>query len=451
MRTAGYLTFLLFLVIIFFSCSRQKKQVTYAEHIAPIIFKSCTPCHRAGSAGTFNLITYEDAKARAKSIELVTRSRFMPPYPADPSYSHFRDEKILTGDEIDLIKQWVEDGAPEGNPSALPPAPQFPENSAFGKPDLVLHMNRSFFIEGNNKDHFMMMKIPYELPADTFIRAIEIIPGNKKLVHHINAHLVQYEYDAKKNTSNGESAVNTELMNKREAYVALDLPNDDGTYPLLTPSVTNYLPGVETSFYPQGIGGYKVKRKGVLLLDNIHYGPSPVDTTDSTTFNIFFSPHAPERQASEFIMGTSGISPVEPPLVIQPETVQVFKTHYILPEDLSILTVNPHMHLLGKSFLAYAVKPGGDTVPLIKIPRWDFRWQYFYTFPRMLALPKGTEIFAEGVYDNTSANPLNPFNPPKVVAEREGSMRTTDEMFQFIVTYIRYQSGDENKSLEVKH
>src|SRR5205823_3675213 len=150
--------------------------------------------------------------------------------------------------------------------------------------DLVLHMQKAFRIEGNNKDHFMMMKIPFELPKDTFIRAIEIVPGNRKLVHHINAHLVQYEYNAKKDLNKGEAAINTEEMNKSEAFQKLDLPNDDGTYPLLITSVTNYLPGVETAFYPEGIGGYRVKRKGILLLDNIHYGPSPVDTTDSTTF-----------------------------------------------------------------------------------------------------------------------------------------------------------------------
>ena len=441
-----------FVVFIFLaaSCRQEKPPVTYSEHIAKIIYTHCTPCHRPGSAGTFNLLTYEDAKNNAKSIELVTRSRFMPPYPADPSYSHFRDEKILSDEEINQLKEWVENNTPPGDLKNLPPLPVFPLESSFGKPDMVLHMRNSFFIEGNNKDHFMMMKIPYELPRDTFIRAIEIVPGNKKLVHHINAHLVQYDFNAKKNLYGGETAVNTELMSKLEAYRRLDLANDDGSWPPLTPSVTNYLPGVETSFYPEGIGGYRVKQKGILLLDNIHYGPSAIDTSDSTTFNIFFSAHAPERPTAEMILGTSGISEVVPRLVIQPGKIQTFKTRFTLPVDLSLLTVNPHMHLLGKSFLAYAIKPGGDTIHLISIPKWDFRWQYFYTFPKILKLEKGTTIVAEGVYDNTENNPLNPFNPPRMVAEREGSMRTTDEMFQLIITYIPYQAGDEQLDLTIK-
>src|SRR6185436_6934244 len=102
-----------------------------------------------------------------------------------------------------------------------------------------------------------------------------------------NAHLVQYDEWKKKNLNGGVKFVDTEQHNKQEAFRLLDLPNDDGTYPLLTPSVTNYLPGVETAFYPEGIGGYHVKKNGVLLLDNIHYGPSPIDTSDNTSFNIF--------------------------------------------------------------------------------------------------------------------------------------------------------------------
>jgi hypothetical protein len=325
----------------------------------------------------------------------------------------------------------------------------FPDHSNFGKPDLVLKMHEPYRITGNNKDNFMMMKIPYQLPQDTFIRAIEIVPGNTKVVHHINAHLVQYERGNKTDFSKGKKIVDTELHDKRDAFGLLDLQNDDGTYPMLTPSVTNYLPGVETAFYPEGIGGYRVKKNGILLLDNIHYGPSPIDTSDNTSFNIFFSPVAPKRPTHEITLGTSGVSVIEPKLIIQPNAIATFHTHFRVPEDWSLLTLNPHMHLLGKSFLAYAVKPGGDTIHLVKINQWDFRWQYFYTFTNMVVVPKGSEIYVEGVYDNTANNPLNPFHPPQVVAERNGSMRTTDEMFQLIITYLPYQPGDEKISLEL--
>ena len=147
-------------------------------------------------------------------------------------------------------------------------------------------------------------------------------------------------------------------------------------------------------------------------------------------------------------MGTLGVSPVEPDLVIEPNTVKKVRTKLVIPDDISILTVNPHMHLLGKSFKAYAIKPDGDTIRLISIPKWDFHWQYFYTFRKMVKVPAGSTIIAEGVYDNTRKNLNNPYSPPRLVRDNDGSMRATDEMFQFIITYLMYKEGDENISLD---
>ncbi|MGZ4158724.1 MAG: monooxygenase, partial [Bacteroidia bacterium] len=292
----------------------------------------------------------------------------------------------------------------------------------------------------------------YEIPRDTFISAIEVVPGNRKLVHHVNAQLLSYDFDKKKDVFKGNVVVNLDSFpDKLQAYKKLDLPNDDGaTFPMLTQSVTNYLPGVTPPIYPDGIGGFKMVRKGALFLKDIHYGPSRVDTSDQTSFNVFYAKHPPSRPTKEFQMGTYGISPTVPKLVIPPDTVMTFTSEYKLPFDISILTINPHMHLLGKSFWAFAVTLQGDTIPLIKINKWDFRWQYFYTFKKPVKIPQGATIHTVGVYDNTRHNPNNPFSPPRLVAERDGSMRTSDEMFQFIVTYLPYQNGDENISLEKK-
>lgn len=449
-KNAGYFLILSLCGLLACSSNRKTENVTFNSDIAPILHKNCSPCHHPGSAGPFDLLTYEDAVRHAQTIVLSVKTRFMPPWPADPEYSHFKEEKRLTSDEIDLIEKWVAGGMEEGDPSLKINPPVYPNGSSIGQPDYSVSLPNRFLLPGDNKDRFMMMKVPLELAKDTFVRVIEIIPGNKKLVHHINGHLVQYAPGSKKNWRDGATAVNTEVHDKATAYQLLDLANDDGSYPLLTPSVTNYLPGVEPSVYPDGIGGYRIKKNSALLLDNIHYGPTPVDTSDQTTFNFFFMPKAPERPTREFILGTSGISPVEPPLVIAPGKVQTFTIRYTLPETISLLTINPHMHLLGASFKAYGLSPAGDTIRLISIPKWDFRWQYFYTFEKPVILPNGSTIVVEGVFDNTENNPLNPFHPPVTVSEREGSMRTTDEMFQLICTYLPYKKGDETISLTEK-
>jgi hypothetical protein len=125
---------------------------------------------------------------------------------------------------------------------------------------------------------------------------------------------------------------------------------------------------------------------------DIHYGPSPIDTEDQSYFNVFFTDKPPVRPTLELQMGTLGISEIIPPLVIPQNVLKMFTTTTIVPEDISLLTVNPHMHLLGKSFEAFAVTPDSRTIPLIKIPKWNFRWRVFLTFPKMVKIPKSLEF-----------------------------------------------------------
>ncbi len=427
-----------------------KAQVTFNEDIAPIIFANCSPCHHTDQVGHIDLMTYQQVKEKAQSIVFVTKSRKMPPWPADPHYMEYAGQKILSNEEIAMLEQWTKNGCPEGDAAQAPKPPVFAKGSMLGVPDLQLKV-QPIFLKGDGKDRFLMVKVPWEIDRDTFIHAIEFVPGNTKVVHHVNGDMVQYQDGMKKNVFEGEHVA--DLINDPtvvKIYEKMKLPNDDGSYPILTRSAVNYLPGVIAQIYPEGIGGYNIKRKGAFLFNDIHYGGYEKDIWDSSYVNVFFSPAPPKRPVKEFQLGTLGVSPIEPALVIQPNEVKTFITRYTVPDDISILTVNPHMHLLGQTFKAYALKPGGDTIRLISIPKWDFNWQYFYTFKKMVHVPKGSTIVAEGLFDNTRNNPYNPFNPPQVVAEREGSMRTTDEMFQLIITYLPYQAGDENISLETK-
>jgi hypothetical protein len=437
------------------SCAQPERQefnlpdkVTFNEHVAPVILQNCSPCHRPNGGAPFQMITYRDVAKRAKMIRDVTADRYMPPWPADPRYQSFVGERFLSDRQIALLAKWVEDGREEGDGTA-PEPPEFPDGSMFGKPDLVVRFQDSIFIKGNNLDKFMVIKAPFELSKDTFIRLIEFVPGNRELVHHMNGHLINYDYDRKSDVFEGKHVVTDVDGSTMETYQLLSIAHNDGTFPTLTPSVSNYLPGVLPAIYPEGIGNYKVNRKAAFLLKNMHYGPSPTDAYDRSYFNVFFSDGPPKRPTKEWLLGTLGISEVTPTLVVPPNEVMRVETNFTVPQDVSLLTINPHMHLIGRSFKAWAVTPTGDTIPLISIPKWDFRWQYFYTFRNMLKIPKGSVIHAEGVYDNTNNNPNNPYDPPKTVVEPVNrDMKTTDEMFQFIITYLPYQAGDENISLE---
>jgi len=452
--TRGWGRLLLF-ILLFSSCGQLQKQdfnlpqkVTFNEHVAPIIHQNCSPCHRPNGGAPFQMIEYRDVAKRAKMIRDVTADRYMPPWPADPHYRSFVGERFLTDQQIAMLAKWVADGKLEGE-GAAPEPPHFAESSMFGKPDLVVPFRDSILLEGNNLDKFMAIKVPFEIPHDTFIRLIEFVPGNRELVHHMNGHLLNYEFDKKKAVFEGKHVVTDVNVAANETYKTLALANDDGTFPTLTPSISNYLPGVLPAIYPEGIGSYAVSRKAAFLIMNMHYGPSPVDAYDQSYFNVFYANGPPKRPVKEWILGTFGVSKIVPPLVVPPDTVIKVETNFTVPQDVSLLTINPHMHLIGRSFKAWATTPSGEKIPLISIPKWDFRWQYFYTFHQMLKIPKSSIIHVEGIYDNTLDNPNNPYDPPRTVVEPlSRDMKTTDEMFQFIITYLPYQEGDENISLE---
>jgi hypothetical protein len=212
------------------------------------------------------------------------------------------------------------------------------------------------------------------------------------------------------------------------------------------------LPGVQGIEYPDGIGGFELTKDFAAVMNDVHYGPSDQTIIDKPVLNVFFSNVPPKRMTAELMLGTNGVSKIVPPLVVPANSVTKHSTRYTVNADISVLTINPHLHQLGKSFWAFAIKPNGDTIPLIRILRWNFNWQYFYTFKTMVKIPAGSEIVAIAEFDNTVNNPWNPNRPPKTVSEYwdqgGASMKASDEMFQFIITYTGYQKGDESLSLE---
>lgn len=433
--------------------SEVPAQAFYANHVANILNDHCITCHRPNGAAPFTLTSYEAVFRKKTTIRKVVEQGIMPPWPADPTYSHFLGENFLSDIEKQTLFKWIDQGGRFGDSSKLPELPEFNMLSNLGKPDVTVFMD-SIFIEGNNRDKFFVVKSPFEIPKDTFIRAIEFVPGKHQLVHHLNADLILYDDHKKLNVFDGIRVVNEEIHPEEYdiAYQNLKTYNDDGSTPFFYHSAINYLPGVIGTVYPEGIGGFKVNKKSAFFARDIHYAPIQKDLWDQSHYNIFYSKTAPTRLTKEMMLGTNGLSPITPQLVIPADTIMTFKTKYRLPTSISVLTVNPHMHLLGKSLLAYAVTMEHDTIPLIRINRWDFRWQYFYTYPKMVKLSAGTSIVVEATFDNTSNNKNNPFNPPRTVSERydgDGAlMRTTDEMFQFIITYLDYKKGDETTSLD---
>jgi hypothetical protein len=433
-------------LILFFLCIAYisgAQQITYYKDIEPIIHTNCAPCHRPDKAAPFSLLTYNDVAKRVSFIKDVVQSRYMPPWRADNNYVHFVNDRSLSQKDIDLIIKWIDDKAPEGKK----PANDTFENANLlntsynRKPDLVLKMKDSFLVKGDNLERFIVYKIPFELQDSASVEAIEFYSNNEKLVHHAN-----YEVHDIPDTS----------INIYNTDAFINLTEDDRSkfaqYVPYRKSITYYggwIPGSSYETFPGDIGWVMPKR-GVILL-TVHYAPEAKDAESLCGVNLFFKKTPVKRKVKIISFGSGGIGEQEispSPFFIPANKIKTFTLNVTNPgEDFSVMDVWPHMHYIGKEFTAYVTTQSGDTIPLVHIPNWDFRWQEIYRFQHLIRVPKGSTLHIIGTYDNTADNPSNPFNPPRTIWSF-GDMRSTDEMMTLMMVFLPYEKGDEDISLQ---
>ena len=410
------------------SLTATAQTITWSEHVAPIVFNHCTSCHRPGEIAPFSLTNYDEAYNWANMMQYVTEIRYMPPWKADPDYGvEYLGENYLTEDEIATIKAWVDGGAPQGDPALQPPLPVFPSGSQVGTPDLVLSFSQAHVHKGSGYDEYRYFVLPTGLTENKNLVALEMRPGNTKIVHH-----ALFWADT--------SGVAASLDAQTPEYGFVGGQGQGGGQANFGPQLPTYVPGAKPNVYNNGMAQRVFA--GSDLVMQVHYAPTPIDESDSSTVNLFFADEPITRFVRSHIMLPPSL--VNGPFVIAPNTVKEFHGVFKLPLNVSLLGVMPHCHLLGKNWRVFAVTPQNDTIPLIHIENWDFNWQGTYHFRKLKVLPKDSEIHAFATYDNTSDNPFNPNFPPQTVTWGEG---TADEMYYLPLLWLPYQAGDENIDL----
>jgi len=392
-------------------------QPTYHGHIEKIIHSTCASCHRPGGIGPFSLTTFEEVKAKGEFIAHVTKVKYMPPWHADPQFQTFRNEKILSETDIGLIQAWVAAGMPKGKREGKA---RLPTNEFSVKPDLSLPMISSYQIADNAREDFRFFVIPTRLTADRDVAAVEFIPGNRKQVHHSR---IMVDSTGRIKGIDGMSELDPAVKQFQ-------------TIPLVDEFLYGWVPGNTKIFFPPGSA--KKIYKGSDLILNIHYSPSSKKQQDQSTINLYFSKTPVDRPVHTLTLRESDIR--NQPFFLESERKPTFYMDYNVRKDMSLISVLPHMHFLGASFLAYAITPEGEKINLIKIPRWDFNWQTTYQFRKLIKIPAGSRIVVEAKYDNTSENPANPFQPARDVGYGWDS---TSEMCNLIFYYLDYRAGDE--------
>ena len=420
----------------------QAQQITYYNDINPIVQIKCAPCHHPGGGAPFSLLTYQDLTKRASFIKEVVQSGYMPPWRADNNYVHFANDRSLSQKEISTIVKWIDNKTPEGKKTTLlKPVPEFANGTNYSrKPDMILKMTDSFMVKGDNMERFVIFKIPFELKETENIEAIEFYSNNKKLIHHANYAV-------------HEVADTTIDIYKTDAVI--NLSEDDRTkldqyrpYKKVMTYYGGWIPGTTYEYYPKEFGWVMPKR-GVILL-TVHFAPSAVDEESISSINLFFKKTPVTRPVKVISFGSGGIGEkdIDPVFYIRANEKKMFTLEVTNPgADLSVMYVWPHMHYIGKEFKAYIITSAGDTIKMVHIPEWDFRWQEIYRMKNLVKVPKGSVLHIEGSYDNTADNPANPNNPPHTIFS-EGSMRSTDEMMTLLMVFLPYQEGDENIKME---
>lgn len=386
--------------------------VTYSRDIAPILIANCVECHRPGEVAPFSLLTYEDAAKRATFLGEVTRSRLMPPWKAEIGHGRFLGERRLSDAQIELLEAWAAAGAPAGDPADLPPLPEFASGWRLGTPDLERTVEAPVTVPAGGEDIFQHYVIPLDLPADKTIVGYEFRPGNPSVVHHAILFLDNSGRGREKDAETPEPGYKT--------FGSIGIPTSG--------LVGVWTPGMTPRFYSQGAGLPVRKNTDVVL--QLHLHPSGKEETDQSSIALYFADKPTERTMSRspFVVGSILID------IPAGEAEHTVTSSITLPTDVTLLSLLPHMHLIGKEMKLTATLPDGEQQSLIWIKDWNFYWQDNYVYRDPVLLPAGTKLDVLCRYDNSADNPLNPSDPPRRVFFGNGS---ADEMcfgiFQLIV------------------
>jgi hypothetical protein len=375
---------------------------TFAADIAPVIFDACRSCHRPGGPAPFSLLSHDDVRKHATQIVQVTKSRFMPPWKADADAGPFVGQRRLTDREIALIEAWVSAGAPAGDTRHLPKPPTRTDGWQLGTPDLVVTLPAAYKLQAEPTDVFRIFAIPLPIDRVRYVRGLEFLPGNPRVVHHAN---IRIDYSP--------------------ATRQLDAADPDPGYDGLMPRSAVYPDGHFLGWTPGQIAPLVPSsfawplQPGADLVVQLHMQPSGAPELVQPVVGLHFSNEPPTRTPAILRLGSQGIEipPGEPNYTIADS--------YVLPVDVELHAVQPHAHYRAREVRGTATLPDGHTRSLIQIREWDFRWQHVYRYETPIALPKGTRLSMEYRYDNSADNPRNLDRPPRRVF---WGQRTVDEM-----------------------
>jgi tetratricopeptide (TPR) repeat protein len=375
---------------------------TFNKDVAPILFQHCAPCHRPGQhAVPFPLLAYGDASSRAEKIARATGTRRMPPWLPEAGGPAFHGERRLSAPEIETIARWAQAGAPEGVPADRRTPPSFPTDWELGTPDVVVTMPRPYTHRPGHHDVFRNIVLRPPTDGPRLVSAVEFRPGDAP-IHHAIIRLDRSGESRRRDGEDGEPGF--------DGMAALNVQNPEGHF-------IGWAPGRGPIVAPEGMP-WRLDAGSDLVVE-LHLLHGKESVAVQPTVGLYLTDRPPSASPLMVVMGTKAID------IPAGEQNYAIEDAIDLPADVTLLSVYPHAHYLGKTMRLEATLPDGSTKPLLHIRRWDFHWQQDYRYVAPVALPRGTRLTMRYTYDNSEANEANPTRPPRPVT---WGPQSSDEM-----------------------
>jgi hypothetical protein len=386
------------------SLSATAAAPTFHKDVEPLLQNSCQECHRPGEIAPMALLTYDQVRPWAKSIKTAVLKNQMPPWPADPHYGKFANDRSLTKSQIDTIAAWVDAGAPEGDKADAPKPRTWVDGWNIKKPDAVVSMPQAFDMPASGEVEYQYIVVPTGFTEDKWIQAVEVRPSNRAVVHHAVIFIREPGNPWMKEAKPGIPFVPT-VTNPQQRFL-----NTQGGG--MSDVLCIYTPGMVPDIYQTGQA--KQIKAGSDLIFQMHYTANGKAGKDQTKIGIVFAKEPPKQRIITVAALNNRFN--------IPAGDANYKAEAVTPiiNPVTVMSLFPHMHLRGKAFQYDVIYPDGKSETILKLDQWSLNWQLSYKLETPLKLDPGAKMKATAWWDNSPNNPANP-DPKKDVQWGEQS------------------------------
>lgn len=339
-----------------------EKQITYSEHIAPILQKNCQTCHHQNGIAPFTFTDYDDVKVHAAKIAEQTQKHLMPPWKPVRGYGEFKNERRLTEAEIETITNWVNAGMPEGTKIKDSPTARSSNVWPLGKPDWIIDTSEEY------RNFYNSIVITDNFQKDFYVRGIDFQLEKNKTVRGVTATIGSKIFTMQTDRLDGSPIIS----------IGVD-PNfrKKGTSGVCTP-------GFAPVLLPEGVGYLLPKERHIIL--SVEFDDADHQEHDGLRVGFYFS-KTPKTAQLHKVTLTNQLS--ETPRDLNPPhafTSCKFKS------DVYIFAVYPSINTYEHEMRIVAKTPTGEDIKMLWIKASDFKWQDIYYYQKPIFLPAGSRL-----------------------------------------------------------